>query len=244
MVYAEAVREQKKRMVATPSWRRPWLALLGSAAVVFVAFSLLPYLSLDPARSRVPVPAGLRWYYPLLVVHVVCGAIAMLSGCVQVWPWFRRCFPRVHRRLGRLYVFGGVLPAGVIGLVIGALSPFGPVIRVSNVLLALLWLTFTVTGYRSARQQRMAEHHKWMIRSFALTMSVITNRIWGVVAAIALMPQLHTTFAGNEELLRQAIAGIAGWLGWTLPLLLTQWWLERRAPTEHTRASAALPVAG
>ncbi|MDI1451696.1 DUF2306 domain-containing protein [Polyangium sp. 6x1] len=231
-------------MVTTPWLRRPWLALLGSVAVVFVAFSLLPYLSLDPARSRVPVPAGLRWYYPLLVAHIVCGAIAMFSGCVQVWPWFRRCYPRAHRRLGRLYVFGGVLPAGLSGLVIGALSPFGPVIRVSNVLLALLWLTFTVTGYRRARQQQMAEHHKWILRSFVLTMSVITNRIWGVIAAIALMPHQHTMFAGNEEWLRQAIAGIAGWLGWTLPLLLSQWWLERRAPTETTRASAAMPVPG
>ncbi|MDI3287307.1 DUF2306 domain-containing protein [Polyangium sp. 15x6] len=233
------------KMITTRGWRRPWLALLGSVAVVFVAFSLLPYLSLEPARSRVPVPTGLRWYYPLLVVHVVCGAIAMLSGCVQIWPWFRRRHPRAHRRLGRLYVFGGVLPAGLIGLVIGALSPFGPVIRVSNVLLALLWLTFTVAGHRSARQQQMAEHQKWMIRSFALTMSVITNRIWGVAAAIALMPQLHTTFAGNEELLRQAIAGIAGWLGWTLPLLSTQWWLEHRSsrPSGEVRDSPA-PVGG
>ena len=39
----------------------------------------------------------------------------------------------MHRRLGLLYIFGGVLPAGVMGLTLGAVSPFGPVIRASNV---------------------------------------------------------------------------------------------------------------
>ncbi len=29
----------------------------------------------------------------------------------------------------------------------------------------------------------------------------------------------------------QSIAGLSGWLGWVLPLLVTEWWLDtRRAP--------------
>lgn len=127
---------------------------------------------------------------------------------------------------GHVYVFGGVIPAGCIGLIIGAVSPFGPTLRVSNILLATLWLTFTVAGYRMGRRRRFAEHRRWMVRSFALTMSVITNRLWAVIAVIVLTPQLHTTFGGNEAVMIQTIAGLSGWLGWVIPLLFAEWWLE------------------
>lgn len=152
----------------------------------------------------------------------------MLTCVLQVWPWFRQRFPVAHRRLGRVYVFGGALPAGSAGLVIAPLTPFGPVAAVSNTLMAALWLTFTVTGFRMAKARRIGEHRKWMIRSFALAMSIITNRLWAVVWVIVLAPQLDTTFGGNEQLFVHAVAGISTWTGWVIPLLISQWWLERR----------------
>ncbi|WP_051023067.1 DUF2306 domain-containing protein [Nocardia pneumoniae] len=207
-------------------WQRPWAGPLLVLTFAFVAFSLPPYLTLDPARSRVPDP-GFAPHYPMLVVHVVCGSVAILICGFQVWPWFRRKHPALHRRLGRWYVFAGVIPAGLAGLVIGATSPFGPVARVSNVMLATLWLITTVTGWRMARQRRFTEHRRWMIRSFALTLSIILNRVLGGVLLLILDPQLETTFHGDEELLTQTIAGIGTWLGWTLCLLIAEWWLER-----------------
>ena len=194
----------------------------------FVAFALPPYLTLDPTRSRIPVTGAVRGYYPLLVGHVVCGSIAILAACLQVWPWLRSKYPDVHRRTGLVYVFAGVLPAGAMGLIIGALTPFGPVLRASNVLLALVWLTVTITGYRAGRQYRLEDHRRWMIRSVVLTLSIISNRLWAVVWVLALVPQLQTTFGGNEALMIQSIAGLSGWLGWVLPLLVTEWWLDAR----------------
>ena len=206
-------------------WRRPWIAPLAAVAVGFVAVSLPPYLSGDPGRSRVPPSFPL--HYPILVAHVVFGSIALLTACLQIWPWFRRRYRAVHRRLGRVYVFAGVLPAGLMALPMGALSPFGPVARASNVLLASLWLACTVTGYRRARQRRFAEHRRWMIRSFTLTASIITNRVWGPLAFVVLAPSLDSTFGGNEQLFQWTIAGISTWLGWVIPLLCAEWWLER-----------------
>jgi hypothetical protein len=221
---------------------RPWtIAPLLLVAIAFVAFSLPPYLTFDPARSRVPVGDAVRGYYPLLVAHVIFGSIALLTACLQIWPWLRTRFPDVHRRTGRVYVFAGVLPAGAIGLVIGALTPFGPVLRASNVVLALVWLVVTITGYRAGRQYRLADHRRWMIRSVVLTLSIITNRVWAVVWVIVLVPQLETTFGGNEALMVQSIAGLSAWLGWVLPLLVAEWWLDTRAVPEPPSAS---PVSG
>ena len=207
-------------------------------ALAFVAWSLPPYLTLDPGRSRIAPPAGAPSYYPLLVGHVVFGSVAMLGGCLQVWAWFRRRFPVLHRRVGYLYVFGGVLPAGVMGLTLGAMTPFGPVLRASNVLLAIVWLGVTLAGFRAARRGDYDVHRRWMIRSVVLTLSVITNRAWAVVWFLALSPQLATTFGGNEALLVQAIAGLSGWLGWTIPLLAAEAWLEARPTVASVTATA------
>lgn len=220
----------------TRGWPRLGMATLAIVVAAFLAFALPPYLTFDPGRSRIPPPPGVPAYYPLLVFHVVFASIAMVTACVQISGWVRRRAPAVHRMSGRVYVLAGVLPAGLSGLVIGAISPFGPVIRVSNVLLAMLWLTCTATGFWMARRGRTADHRRWMLRSIALTLSIITNRIWAVIAAIVLVPQLSTTFGGNEALMIQTIAGLSGWLGWVLPLLVTEWWLVERGRSSTTHA--------
>ncbi|MEO6236121.1 MAG: DUF2306 domain-containing protein [Vicinamibacterales bacterium] len=208
---------------------RPWaIAPLLVLVVAFVTFASPPYLTLDPAQSRIPLTSSFRPYYSFLVGHVIFGSVAILSCCLQVWPWFRARYPAAHRVVGRVYVFGGVLPAGGLGLVIGALTPFGPTLRASNILLAIVWLSVTLAGFRAAQQYRVVEHRRWMIRSVVLTLSIISNRLWAVVWVLTLSPQLGTTFGGNEALMIQTIAGVSGWLGWVLPLLVTEWWLETR----------------
>jgi hypothetical protein len=231
-----------------PWYRRRWaVAPLMLVALAFISYSLPPYLTLDPSRSRVAPPSSVWGYYPALVAHVVFGSIAMITACLQVWPWLRRDHPRVHRRFGLLYIFGGVLPAGVMGLTIGAVSPFGPVIRASNVVLAIVWLTVTMTGFSAGRRHSWIAHRRWMTRSIVLTFSVITNRVWTVIWVIVLIPQLDTTFGGNERLMIQTIAGLSGWLGWVIPLVVTEWRLERgalRALARDANADRAAPAGG
>jgi uncharacterized membrane protein len=203
---------------------------------------------LDPARSRVPSTFVL--HYPLLVAHVLFGSLALVAAMFQVWPWFRQHHQTAHRRIGRVYVLAGALPAGIVGLILGVATPFGPFIRVSNVMMALLWLAFTVTGFAMARRGRYAEHRRWMIRSFALAYSIILNRFVGVAAFLALNPQLDNTFQGNEEWMVQAVAGITGWLSWVAALLVAEWWLERRPDPSLAdgvtprQISASLELAG
>lgn len=217
----------------TGTWGLGPLLLVVAA---FLAFSVPPYLTGDAAQSRVPIAGAAPGYYPMLVAHVIFGSVAIVTCCLQVWPWLRASYPDVHRRIGSIYVFAGVLPAGILGLVLGALTPFGPVLRASNVVLAIAWLFVTIAGYRAGRAYRLMEHRRWMTRSMVLTLSIITNRVWAVVWVITLSPQLATTFGGNEALMVQTIAGLSGWLGWVLPLMIAEWWLDARP-----RAGAPLP---
>ena len=217
-------------------WRRPWIGPLGLVVLAFLAYALPPYLAMDPAQSRVPAPDGFPAHYWFLVGHVLFGSIAMLTALLQIWPWVRRTRPKLHRYAGRAYVFAGVLPSGIMALTVGATSPFGPATRASDVMLAVLWLGATFAGYRAARERRFGDHRRWMIRSFALTMSIILNRIIGPVAAIFLAPQLNTTFGGSEVALGQSIAALGAWVSWTFALICAQLWLDRK-PRRRTTAA-------
>ena len=209
-------------MTYAPSRRRRWSAqALAVIVVVFLGFSLPPYFS-----GGTRVPATFALHYPLLVGHVMFASVAMVCAVVQIWPGLRRRFPALHRRVGRVYVFTAI-PAAVCAMVIGAATPFGPILAVGNVLLASLWLWFTINGYVADRERRFASHRRHMIRSVTLALSIITNRIWTPVLFIALQPLQDSVFGGNEEHFLWVVAGVGAWLGWTIPMLVVQWWLTR-----------------
>jgi uncharacterized membrane protein len=151
----------------------------------------------------------------------------MVAAVAQIWPGLRVRWPRLHRTAGRVYV-AAALPAAAGGMAIGAATPFGPVLATSNVVLAALWLWFTANGYLAARHRRYADHRRHMIRSATLVFSVITNRIWAPILYVTLQPVRDNIFGGDERDFIWLVAGLAGWLGWTIPLLAVQWWLTRR----------------
>ncbi|WP_156755334.1 DUF2306 domain-containing protein [Actinokineospora pegani] len=215
---------------------RFWPLPLAAVVLIFLATTLPNYLSFDPAQARLPPVEDFPPHYPLLVAHILAATIAMVAGFCQVWPWLRARHPRLHRRAGRVYVFAGVLPAGISGLVIGAVSPFGPATATSNVILALLWLATTAAGFHAARQRRFAEHREWMLRSAVLTFSIIGNRVVGPVADTLLRPGLDTTFAGSKLALGQTTASLSAWLGWTIPLIALELYLiNKRARLARSR---------
>jgi hypothetical protein len=130
------------------------------------------------------------------------------------------------------------IPAAVCALVIGAATPFGPILAVSNVVLASLWLWFTITGFLAGRRRRFAEHRRNMVYSATLALSIITNRIWTPVLFIAFQPLQDSVFHGNDEHFLWVVAGLGAWLGWTIPLLAVRWWLRRKPVIPSSSVSA------
>lgn len=200
-------------------WLTPFLAVIVAA---FLLFSLPPYFT-----GGTRVPATFAWHYPLLVTHVMFGSVAMVSAVAQLWPRLRARHPVLHRRVGRVYV-GAAIPAAAFAMVIGAATPFGPFLAVSNVLLGAVWLWFTINGFMAARQRRFADHRRHMVRSATVALSTITNRIWTPLLFVTLQPLQDSVFDGNEEHYLWFVAGLGAWLGWTIPLATVQWWLTRK----------------
>ena len=190
--------------------------------VIFLALSLPPYFS-----GGTRVPATFALHYPLLVAHVMFGGVAMVCAVAQIWPGLRIRRPTLHRGVGRVYVCAA-LPAGICAMVIGAATPFGPILAASDVVLASLWLWFTANGYLAARQRHVAEHRRHMTISATLALSVITNRIWTPILFIALHPLRDNLFGGDETHFLWFVAGFGAWLGWTIPVVLVARRLRRR----------------
>lgn len=224
------------RMTYAPvSVAAKWLApALAVAVAAFLVISLPPYFTGDPARSR--VPATFFLHYPLLVGHVMFASVAIVTAVAQIWPGLRRRHPALHRRAGRVYVFTAI-PAALCAMAIGAVTPFGPILAVGNVVLAALWLWFTIKGFLAGRERRFAEHRRHMVRSATLALSIVTNRIWTPVLFIALQPLQDSVFGGNEEHFLWVVAGLGAWLGWTIPLLAVQWWLSHRTDVSPSSVS-------
>jgi Predicted membrane protein (DUF2306) len=114
--------------------------------------------------------------------------------------------------------------------------------QVGNTMLALLWLPVTITGFWMARHKRFVEHREWMIRSYALTTSIVVNRLWGAVLVLVLLPQLDSTFGGNQDALIDTVANTSVWLSWTVNLLVAEWWLQRGRSARLSRQAAAQPA--
>jgi hypothetical protein len=74
-----------------------------------------------------------------------------------------------------------------------------------------------------------------MIRSFALTTSIVVNRFWGIALYFVLLPQLDTTFGGDETAMVMEAAEASVWLSWVVNLLIAEWWLIHTDP-ERKRA--------
>jgi uncharacterized membrane protein len=203
--------------------RRKWLVpALAVVVAAFLAYSLPPYFT---GGTRVPATFGL--HYPLLVAHVMFASVAMVTAVAQIWPGLRARRPLVHRRVGRVYVCAAI-PAAVCAMVIGAATPFGPFLAVSNVLLASLWLWFTINGYLAARQRRFVQHRRDMVRSATLALSIISNRIWTPLLVITFQPLQHSVFGGSEEHFIWFVAGVGAWLGWLIPFVIVTRWLNRK----------------
>ncbi len=221
---AYAVRSVRMSYASRQTSRR-WALALAVVVACFLGFSVPPYLA-----GGTRVPATFWLHYPLLVFHVMFASVAMVAAVVQIWPRLRTSHPALHRRCGRVYVVAA-LPAAVSAMVIGAVTPFGPLLAVSNVTLGASWLWFTARGYAAARGRRISEHRRNMVRSAALALSVITNRIWTPVIYVSFRPLQDNVFGGNAEHFQWFAAGVGAWLGWTVPLGIVQWWLTRRAVT-------------
>lgn len=128
-------------------------------------------------------PLGVPW----LVVHVGGAVTALGLGSLQFLPGLRKI--AAHRWIGRTYVLG-CLVGGTAGLILAPGSAAGPIATAGFGGLAVIWIAVNLLGWRAAMQGRFAEHRRWMIRSWALTLAAVTLRLYLPLVIVLHLPFL------------------------------------------------------
>ena len=192
-----------------------WTARIGWGVIALLCLGIAgysaKYLVHPPQTPQEALgnPLGV----PFLFIHVAGAVTALLLGSVQFIPALRNGRTPPHRWVGRVYVLG-VLIGGVAGLILSTRSFAGPIATAGFGSLAVLWIGFTLLGWRAAVQGRFADHRRWIIRSWALTLAAVTLRIY-----LPLVQVFDLDFLPWYRAI--------SFLAWVPNLMLAEVWLRR-----------------
>lgn len=154
---------------------------------------------------------ALPHYKLAFFTHVYSSIIVHLTGALQFSGYMRKKYSRLHKSLGFIYIGLILLAAAPSGLVMSYYANGGLVAQVSFCTLTLLWFAFTGKALWDAKQKNWISHRNYMIRSYALTLSAVSLRIFKYgIANLFTLPPMDT----------YQIVSIAGW---TINLLLAEW---------------------
>lgn len=150
----------------------------------------------------------LKHYQWAFFLHVYTSIFVLVLGVFQFLPKLRKSIPVVHRLVGKVYIVLILFVAGPSGLIMGYYANGGWVAQSSFLLLSILWVYFTYLGFNAAKNKNWSKHQKWMIFSYALTLSAISLRLF------------KWLIANTLELPPMDMYRIVAWLSWTVNMLV------------------------
>lgn len=183
--------------------------------LIIIALSL--YFIYENRRFYSLTPEALGKYinYSLVIIaHIFCGSVALLSGPLLLWERFRNRYLKAHRLLGKAYV---------IAIIISALTALFLTFTTAKIInfpyvfslqmLITVWLTTTGFAYWSVRNRKIIQHKEWMARSYIATLAFIGQ------AFLFKLPFVQSlgTFA---EIFPSAV-----WFSWSIPMFIYQVYL-------------------
>ena len=146
------------------------------------------------------------------ISHLLTAIAPLLLGPFQFWNWFRLHYIKLHRLLGKLYIFG-CLFGGLTALYLGYTQPYeGSIVPV--MILALLWIFMTISAWLAIKNRNIEAHRLFMIRSYTLTLVFVFLRILGdLIDNYGLL-----SFIKNSDIRDTT----QEWLSWVIPLLTVE----------------------
>lgn len=147
--------------------------------------------------------------------HVFTSIFVIALGITQFSKTIRKRFSFIHKLSGKIYITLILLVASPSGLIMAFYANGGLIPQISFSILSILWFTFTLKAFTSIRKRDFQKHRNFMIRSYALTLSAISLRLfkYGIVTVFELPP--IDTYQ------------IISVLSWTVNLVIAEWVILR-----------------
>lgn len=195
-----------------------WISVL-SIFIWLMLDLIIPYLSfhheVDFLLTKQKIIHLKHWRYSFYL-HVIFSVFSMLAGFTQFSSHIINRHRKIHRIFGYIYVVDILCLAGPSGLVMSFYANGTIISKTSFVLLSFLWIYTTVMALTSVIKKDFQSHEKWMIRSFALTLSAISLRLMAFIMPKFLHLPAHDAYA------------LIAWLSWTLNLLIAELIIYRK----------------
>jgi len=153
------------------------------------------------------------YYQYAFFSHVYTSIFVLLVGIPQFSKTIRNQFPKIHKSLGAIYIALILFIASPSGLVMAFHANGGIFSKISFSIQAILWFIFTLKAFQFIRKKDWVNHRKFMLRSYALTLSAISLRLfkWIIVSAFEWPPM--DTYK------------IVSWLGWLVNIIVVEVYL-------------------
>src|ERR1700677_2038487 len=112
----------------------------------------------------------------LLIPHTLAGIFALLIGPINFSSRIRQSYLQLHRVLGRIYVIS-VFVGSFMGIALAAGRPGLP----GTSMQAAAWMVCTTAALITARNRQITQHRQWMARSYAVTFTFVSSRVFNLV---------------------------------------------------------------
>ncbi len=201
--------------------------ILLSALLAFFSFLMLrltvPYFSFETDVDFLLTKQGILYnkiWLSSFYLHIGASPFVLLAGILQFNAYLLKHYKKIHRIVGIVYVLLVLLISAPSGLVMAVYANGGIAAKSSFALISLLWWYFTWKAYIEIKRKNIQAHQAFMIRSYALTLSAITLRIYTFT-----IPQfLHIN--GPEMYI------LVSWLSWIPNLLVAEYYIRQKfSPT-------------
>lgn len=181
-----------------------------SFLLLLITLQYIPY-NTDIAFLRIKQDEiALDYYKIAFFTHVYTSIFLMLLGFFQFSKTIKSKYINWHRWSGRLYAVIILFFSGPSGLIMSYHANGGIFSQISFVILSVLWISFTFLSVYFILKKNVKNHQKFAIRSFALTLSAISLRLFKYIIVFLFQP------------LPMDVYRIVAWLGWTFNLLIAE----------------------
>lgn len=143
-----------------------------------------------------------------LAVHAAFGGLALVLGAFQFSNRLRARYLNLHRKLGYLYVLG-VFVSSPFSIPVAIRTGGSPSLVAAASTQSFGWMVTTAIALYCIKRGNVAQHRRWMIRSYpfamvftvarmiipippvlALGMPGVEMVVWLTIAAAALLPSI------------------------------------------------------
>jgi hypothetical protein len=190
-----------------------FLHLILTISIVLMLVTVLDYTAFeDDVRFLLQKKDYLNnklWKFAFYT-HTFSAFFTLFAGFTQFSKLLLNNYNLMHKFIGKIYVVLIVFINFPTALIMAIYANGGLLAKLGFLTLDIFWLLFTLKAFLYAKRKNFLKHAKFMIRSFALTFSAITFRLWKPVLINLFMVENDKAYV------------IQSWLGFLPNLLIAE----------------------